>query len=128
MLVGGQTNVVTDDSYNTFRIVVFSHTVGSTIAFTLTDLLDPRFNQGLRKVFYDKSFTLTSPGRDSTGYMPAVHKIEATIPLNFLQLYSGTGATAVSTEELAIGMVSDSVGVPNPGFESGSIALFYADL
>jgi len=127
-LVGGQTNVVTDDAYNSFRIVVFSHTVGSTITFSMTDLLDPRFNQGLRRVFYDQSFALPSPGRDSTGYMPAVRKIEIAIPLNFMQLYTGSGATAVAQEELAIGMVSDSVGVPNPGFESGSLAVCYADL
>jgi hypothetical protein len=126
-LTGGQTNVVADDARNSFRIVIADADIGVTPTFTLNDILDPRFIAGLQKVYYDKTFSLATPGRDSTGYLPASREIFIDVPVDKIQTYFGSATNAQSRSSLCMFCVSDSVAVPSPGFTNGGAYVTFTD-
>ena len=127
---GGQSNVVADDKINTMRLLVCQGaptTTGASIVSMLTVSVGPvngeNFN-GMKRVFLDQTLDLASPGRDSTGYMPALRHFKRYIPLNLIIPYTSGGA---SGDTLWLAMVSDSGVVPNPGCTSGRVELVYTD-
>jgi len=130
-LVGGQSNISTDDQRNCFRITVARLNKGATATFlasyTVNQVLDSRYIAGLRHVLYDKVISMASPGKDSTGYMPACVVSRGALRFNEIVNYTGTGTDAESTDIIVLAMVSDSNVVPNPGFTSGSLVLRFAD-
>lgn len=131
-LAGGQSNIATDDKYNTVRISVVkqnAQTASPLPGLTLNTILDPRNSQciGLEKTFYDKCFLLESPGRDSTGYMPALLEVNFNLKFNVPVFFAGTGAGTVADEQIIIACVSDSVLTPSPGFVSGAFILSFED-
>jgi len=128
-LVGGQSNIVTDDAYNTVRLVVAVTEPACTFAtLTMNSILGPRDQSGVHQVLYDKVITLSSPGRDSVGYLPAVKTVSLNLPLRNLRVrFTGAGANTVSNETILIGVVSDSAAAPSPAFVSGQALLYYSD-
>ena len=70
---------------------------------------------------------LQSPGHDSTGYLPAVQRVEAVIPMNLRQDYVGVALNATTGNYLALAMVSDPSVVANPGFVSGNVDVIFSD-
>jgi len=128
-LVGGQSNVVTDDAYNTVRLVVALVDPACTFAtLTMNSILGPRDQTGVHKVLYDKVITLSSPGADTTGYLPAVQTVSFILPLrDAVVRFTGSGANTVSNEALLIGCVSDSAASPSPAFVSGQALMYYTD-
>jgi hypothetical protein len=127
LLVGGQSNVITDDAYNQVRIVVYTMGSNNALTFDLTASLDPRVQQNLKHVYLDKLITLHSPARDSVGYLPAIREVNFKVSMQFNQDYVSLAVNATTGDYLAIAMVSDSTAVPHPGFVSGMIDVIFDD-
>lgn len=148
-LSGGQTNTVADDRYNVVRMVaaVFDGDTAGTApgskwpnmssggAATPIRLKSPIWpndgsTQWIRRKVKDKLWTLTSPGRDSTGYMPVLknvsfkHRFKKPLIVNYCNESGGLKADKV----LAIGVCSDSSAVPAPGFVNGTLTWYWKDL
>lgn len=133
VMVGGQTNVALDDNRNIVRIVLAlwdtkTATPCQTNGVTLSALLNNKVpsGTGLIKKYMDRIITLNSPGRDSTGYMPAQRYIKIYKRLARKIKYSTTAGTTAQTK-LVLSMLSDSVAVPNPGFVSGDLSVYFDD-
>jgi hypothetical protein len=131
VLVGGQSNIITDDKYNTARIVVAEYNPQVAAPFgnlTLSNVIDSRDAfPGIGKVYFDQTYLLTSIGPDSVGYLPSTKKVSIDIPLNIQCEYNGAPGNTISRNNLVIGMVTDSVAAPSPGFESGFSLMTYVD-
>jgi len=127
MLSGGQVNSVADDSFNTFRITIVTAITGSTTGYTVSSVLDERTVGGLQEILYDKTFSLMVPGRDSVGYLPALKMWNLVLPLHGMKIEYSNAMSNVQTNDVFIWMVSDSSGVPNPGFVNGSAVLVFED-
>ena len=89
VLVGGQSNLATDDNRNWFRLVMgiwknsasgaaSSHTPLYSNSYPAHLPIDKQTQPTLLIKCYDKTIVLNSPGRDSTGYMPAQKSISCT--------------------------------------------------
>lgn len=128
-LVGGQSNLATDDPYNVFRITVVKGNVGMTFGtWGLTQVLSPDTILGLDRVLLDRFITLESPGRDSTGYMRAVKRVEFSVRLPDVVTHFTTAAAGSQNGETCyLVMISDSAVVSNPGFVDGSWVLRFTD-
>lgn len=131
MVVGGQSNLVTDDPYNAFRIVIFvgrpELVSADWAARTIDDPVYPGVD-GVNRCLFDKILNLQVPAADSTGYVPATRQVDYTFNLNTVALY-GTNVAAVPQggESLYLAMISDSAAASNPGFTSGYYVLFFRD-
>lgn len=130
-LIGGQTNSAVDEQRNVFRIALVEMNAGvapAAATFNVESTIDPRYVPGLVKVWYDHLFSLVSPGRDSTGYMPACRAVSIPeIRLDKVISYTGTVASSESNTSFYAWFISDSIAVPNPGFENGSMQLQFTD-
>lgn len=133
-MVGGQSNIVTDDKYNVARICVIEYESGTTplVGFNLGAILDPRNGayKGLIKVLHDQVYLLPSPGEDSTGYLPALREVTIDVPLNLDVSYvsASGGAVNLSSHAVMIGVVTDSAAPPSPGFINGTATLTFEDM
>lgn len=131
MLLGGQSNAISDDSFNAFRIVLFVGRAGLVTAdWAARSIDDPVFPgvDGVERVYHDVIYNLQVPALDSTGYIPATRAIDLNFNLNQLVLYGESGATVPSGSlSLYLAMVSDSGLASNPGFTSGYQVLFFRD-
>lgn len=128
-LVGGQSNNVADDKYNEFRIMIIDGTpaIPGLFAPSVESVIGSRASAGVRKVLYDRSICLASPGPDSVGYMPPVLNVKIFIPLSGTMEFTGVGAGTQGLRSIVTSMVSDSAIGPNPGFSNGKQVLFYTD-
>jgi len=120
-LVGGQSNLVTDDARNVVRIIVCSVIKGSVFAPTVTSILTPFVFPALDRVYADKEVELHTTAVDSTGYIPAQKLVDMHVALNRVITYYGNLDSNETAHEIRVYMVSDSAAVSNPGFESGFI-------
>jgi hypothetical protein len=132
-LEGGQSNLATDDEYNVIRISLIEvqyQTMAATITpgtYNVSSVLDPRTFPGLINVIHDEVITLSSPGRDSTGYMSAVKQLNVRKKLDLLVPYSGAAAYSDTSKSLVMLIVSDSAVVSNPGFVTGQEYVEFTD-
>ncbi len=128
-LQGGQSNLATDDAYNSFRIIVYRANVSwSAIpAMGVNDMVGPEDNAAIEDVLYDRLFLLVSQGRNSTGYLPVIKHVRISIPVKHIQTYSGTTSSTMSGSVINIAMCSDSSAVTHPGFINGIWRLTYSD-
>jgi len=127
-LLGGQSNLATDDVYNAVRIVVFRADTGFSSAFTLATVFSPQILNGLEKVYFDRTVVLQPPAADTTGYMVATKQLNLVIPLRELHSYISANANGSAPSRVFLGMVSDSVAVSNPGLAASSaIVTTYLD-
>ncbi len=133
VLAGGQSNTGTDDSTNTVRLVVFLGNPGISAAtcaagWALSKPVRPTQVTGCHRVLHEELITLTTPGRDSTGYLPATRRYKARIPLAIGDVLFASATTSSANKGIYIFMISDSLVVPHCGFSSGSVALSYTDI
>lgn len=133
VLVGGQSNLATDDNRNFVRIVVAlwdskSATPLQTNGCTSSALLSDKVatGTGLIKKYYDKIHLLPVAGRDSTGYIPSMKYIKKFFKFNRKINYQSTVAGSAQNK-LIISMISDSGAVSNPGFVQGDITTYFDD-
>jgi len=126
-IVGGQSNLVTDDAYNFVRFGVVICEPGTTIsAFNLNSLADPRAHQGVIKWVHDETIPLCVRGLDSTGYVPNPVVLKKTFQINQdLTYYNAT--TGISGRTVLFYMVSDSAAASHPGFTSGLLTGWFVD-
>ena len=147
-VMGGQSNTVADDKYNSLRIV--AAVFDGDAAGLATGAKWPTMLQGtatpirvrnptwpadgstqmIRRKLKDKYITLTSVGRDSTGYMPAIRPVSFRFRFKkpLIVNYTNESGTLKPDKYLGIGMISDSVAVPAPGFITGALTWFWKDL
>jgi hypothetical protein len=131
VLAGGQTNTALDDPYNTVRISAVWAAPGSSFAaFSVSSILNERTFSGVQSVVFDKLYTLVSPGKDTTGYMPCYKriKINARLDPRHRICYTGPGTNTESGTTLLILYVSDSTISPHPGLQQGTGMFEYVDL
>jgi hypothetical protein len=126
-LVGAQVGGVTDDVRNIVRICLFWGNPGLAPSFTVSSLFGPDFFPGIDKVEYDKCIVLTSPGKDTVGYIPSQKLISFNVNIPNSVRYYGNGLGTVTSRSLYLAMVSDSGVIPHPGFVSGQAVLTYLD-
>jgi len=131
-LQGGQSNLATDDSVNTFRVLIVAGPPGVTpSSINVSSIIDVRSTPGVDVVLADRIVTLESPSRDGTGYMPAVKRFKLVITdlrKKIGPIYFTGGAGTVKNRELWICVVSDSAVAPSPGFINGALKFDYYDL
>lgn len=132
-IVGGQSNLASDDNRNTFRIVLALWDATNAVPLAtnganLSSLITSRTvaGKGLIRKFIDKTFNLPSPGRDSTGYMPSMKRIHIFKKLYRIIKYYGS-ATTNGNNKLILSMISDSALVSHPGFVNGRWSLYFQD-
>lgn len=130
---GGQMNVAADDNHNNVRVcaILGVPTTASTAlntSFSCNAMLTPTALPGLLQVKYDRMIELASPGRDSTGYMPALHHIHVVIPVNREIVYTTSAGSSVSGVSLMVCMVSDSIAITHPGCTYGQLRMRFYDL
>lgn len=133
VLVGGQTNLVTDDNRNTMRIIlaIWDATTATPCAdnsISLSSYLsrDRIVGNGLIQKLFDKVIVLRTPGADSTGYLPAVQHIKRYIRFYRKLYYAGSSSTSCG-RKIILSILSDSGAVPNPGFTSGFCNMYFKD-
>jgi hypothetical protein len=128
-LVGGQSNLSTDDKYNTVRMIVWLGVAVyiGTPGFSVGGYVDPRYFRQVQKVLFDKKYTLKSFARDSTGYMPAVLHVKDSVKLSLPVDFAGSTTDTECGLVPYVTIVSDSSASPSPGFTSGSLALRFTD-
>jgi hypothetical protein len=130
-LVGGQSNVIADDPYNSVRVLVLEGNTAllttNVALFTMSAVISPATIPGLRQIHYDKICDLVPPGRDSTGYMPAVRVFNWSKKISRQIAYTGAAANTDYLNSFCIVMVTDSAIVPHPGFENGSAFVNFVD-
>lgn len=121
-LIGGQTNSLADDPYNTVRLVIVKAVPGFTWngGLSVNGFIDPRYHAGLFEVLYDKAMVLRATAKDSTGYVAAAKVVRFNIPMSAVFEYNGTGAAAPVGKEMRAYCVSDSSAVAHPGFATDS--------
>lgn len=139
ILGGGQNNVALDDRVNVVRIVLGLWTRGlttpcATNSFAMSSVINRAGytvtgGASLIRKFRDFKVVLRSPGRDSTGYLPAIKRIRIYVkfkkPLQFI--FANSGASNDVDKMFVLSMLSDSGAIPNPGFVSGSWYLKWVD-
>lgn len=133
VIVGAQTNTMADDARNIMRIVVAEWdgritTPLATNAATINDIIrkDEITGKGLVRLLYDKVVLLTPPGKDSTGYMPAQKYLKVMKKVDKVIKYASATSTEAQTR-IIVSMISDSAGIPNPGFVTGKYEIHYND-
>jgi hypothetical protein len=126
---GAQTNSVADDPNSTMRMIVVNSLSSFTFTTTpsITTFIDPRYQPGLKRVLYDQTRTLNVYGKDSVGYIsvaePWGFSIDVDIPIE----YASAAASAPTTSDIKICVVSDSAAIVNPGFREPFILVEFVD-
>lgn len=123
LLVGGQSNFVTDDPFNAVRIIVAVVAPGFVSAdmavYSISSHIQPGVVKIERKVV-DRIINLQVPAKDSVGYIPASSRVSVRLPMNVTCVYDQAGSDfPTAGSSLAMMMVSDSSVAPHPGFTSG---------
>jgi len=129
-LQGGQANGVLDDRNNTVRIIVCTGPAGlgapAFANFSVSNANDTRFFPGVHNILYDRRYSLQSPGRDSTGYMPAVLETSFHFRLNLPVVYSANAVNS-NNVEIYLVAVSDSSAASHPFITNGAFLVSYTD-
>ena len=126
-LLGGQTGLTSDDSYNQIRLLLFIGPPNANMGTQLTNYgiglyspITPSTCPLVYKKLYDKVIHLKSPGFDgTTGYIPTIKhcKISKRINRRATFLY---GTTTPSRWDLYFMYVSDSALPTHPGFQAST--------
>lgn len=138
IIAEGSSGSPADDIYNVMRIVIALWS-GSTVttplqtAATSLDACIRRTNapQGLLKKYYDKYIPLTvasTTDNAGNGYCPNLRKFKYyKIFKKGLLIDFGNSGTLTPDKRLIMSMITDSFGIPNPGFITGYWAISYED-
>ena len=139
VLVGGQANLALDDNRNWVRIVLgiwknpsstglSTHTVLYTNSFPTSLQIDYQTQPTLTHKLFDRTFTLTSPGKDSTGYLPPQRFVTYTHHFRKPIVVTFDALSSIPDKQWFLSMVSDSSAVPSPGFVSGDLKFTWIDI
>ena len=138
VLQGGQSNLAADDAFNTIRFVLglWRERAPCTLnGLNISSMINKSGyavtgGVSLIRKYRDFKVILSTPGADSTGYLPAVRKFKIYVkfrrPINIM--FPATTATTTQNKFLILSVISDSVAPPNPGFISGTYSLSWFDI
>jgi len=119
-LVGGQSNSVADDAYNTVRVMIVRASESLVAAdWNAVSLNDPPLRIAfpkIREILSDKRYVISSYGPDSVGYMVRAMDTKCTVPVNDTFYWYTSAATTHENESIFLCMRSDSGVAPNPGY------------
>lgn len=138
-IVAGAVESALDDPWNVVRIVIglynLTNTTNTPMTYATIGINDPISPSRLlgnlvKKIYYDKYIPLQVTGSaksGSVGYAPTVRawqfkKYFKNVFINYID----TGITNPN-QQVFISMISDSSGVPNPGFTLGWIRAVFED-
>jgi hypothetical protein len=126
-IVGGQSDLGTDDEYNTVACRVYI-TPGATTPLipAVCSVITQQSTKAL-KILFSNEFKLQSFSRNDTGYMPAVKHSSHKVNINTKFTWSQDSGDVYPMKRLYLQMVSDSDLVSNPGVTAGKIAVFFTD-
>ncbi len=129
-LVGGQSNSVADDPYNTVKLalVLAAPSFAPSTDWSVTTPLGPQQVPGMIRSLWTTSLVINANAKDSTGYVAKGKMIAKRIPVDQVFEWSSTSDTAASTLGLFLVACSDSVAVTNPGFNSGYSLICFSDV
>ena len=138
VLSGGQSNLATDDRFNTIRFILGlwrSRVPCATEGLNISSMINKSgfgFTGGVSLIrkYRDFKVILSTPGADSTGYLPAVRKFKIYVKFRRPITISFPATTATTTQDkyLILSVISDSVAPPNPGFISGTYSISWFDI
>ncbi len=119
-LCGGQTNAITDDAYNTVRIVVVEASdtlvAGDWSSVTIDTPAVVGVWPKVRRFLFEKFVSISSYGLDSTGYIARIARLDYDFPIGGELEWDSTGGTDHAASTLYVACISDSGAVTNPGF------------
>jgi hypothetical protein len=128
-LVGGQSNLSSDDSRNVVRIVVAitgdAFTSSSLSGLSLSSPITNMNVTGLLRVLQDRTVNLRVFGSDSVGYVPSQQLLDMVIPVSQNVIYNDSVGGFSPVPQINIFVISDSSLSPSPGFVSGYIQTFF---
>lgn len=126
LLIGGQSNLATDDRYNSVRINLLwgSPSMYAAVLPSLQVPITPQYLPGLLENLHESHVSLRSFSRDSIGYMPAIAKIDFSVNLKSRRVVYGLAAPGMM---LTVACLSDSSVPANPGFSNGYMTLWFED-
>lgn len=123
MLVGGQSNLVTDDPRNVVRIVIAivdaSFNAAALSPVTLNTPITNINVTGLLRVLADRTINLRVFSADSTGYVPSQVAVSIKTSPSSIFLYNDSVGGFSPVPELYVMFLSDSAIAASPGFVSG---------
>lgn len=135
VLTEGSVDGIADDLYNNVRIVIGLYNAGSQTPLgdattSINAPIEPMLNTRGRliKKYHDKYLALETTGAGQTGYCPSMKNLS--IKKFFkkpIVVEYGTDTNVYGDKMLIMSMISDSVGVPNPGFTCGYFRVWYTD-
>jgi len=132
VLESGVSNIVTDDKFNLVRVVIGLWTSATPCTGLDRNLPITKWYQGKGKLvhkLFDQVFSLESPWRDSTGYMPALQKVSIHRRLkNPVIVTYADDSVNYPDKRVIFSIVSDSSAVSNPGFIQGYYHIEYKDI
>lgn len=128
-LVGGQTNSVADDPYNTVKIAVVLAvpTFAPSTEWSVAAPIGPQQVPGIRQVLWSGTVVINTNAKDSTGYIANGKLFMKRIVVNKTFEYTGSTDSVSSSDGLFVVACSDSVAVANPGFNSGFSLVCFTD-
>lgn len=138
VLSAGANQVVTDDAYNVFRMVVGRYTVQTatplaTAGITLNDPIKKDWNNArstLITKYMDRYIPLTVTSTEKgagDGYAPGLKLIKFYKRFKNLVVTYNDDTINYPSSRLLMGFISDSAAVTNPGFVAGYTLVRYED-
>lgn len=141
VLVGGQSALPTDDTYNHFRIIIATWNGDSGATPIHTNSVHPltpvtrdmsgypgEWNHNLIHKYLDKHFILKCVGMDAgNGYIPDPRMFHYKKKFKGGLVITTDDANASPDKRLILSMVSDSLLAPSPGFEHLIIIVKFTD-
>jgi len=126
-IVGGQSNLGTDDAYNVVAVRLLE-TPGATTPNIppVCGVVTPQSTKAL-SVLYSDEYRLLSRCPDDTGYMPATRYQHCLIPINRVYTWNQDEGDAYPMKRIYLQIVTDSAIASNPGLSVGKITIFFFD-
>nr|WAE42901.1 MAG: capsid protein [Cressdnaviricota sp.] len=130
LLLGEQTGLATDQTYNQVRLVMLAADNGFVTANlptgSINQVIDKSNCLDLDYKIYDKLFLLRSPGVDGVGFMPALKEVKIFKRMNSIINFK----TGTNFPDKNFGMYtqSDSTVIPHPAFATTTLRIYFTDI
>jgi len=126
-MVGGQSNIGTDDAFNVVAVRLIE-TPGSTTPTIppVCGVVTVQSTKSLR-VLHTEEYRLLSRCPDDTGYMPATKYQHCVIPINSDYVWNQDEGDIYPMKRIYLQIVTDSAIASNPGISVGKVTTFFTD-
>jgi len=138
VLLGGAVSGIADDAFNVFRLVCYvSKTAGTgaartplqTLGYNASFPINKDQLPGFHTMVWDQMFGLTNQPYGAGSAAPANKEVDLFHRFNPpLEIDYYSAAQHTNSTQLYLAMISDSVGIPNPGFAMGFWQIRFRDM